>query len=88
MPNLPSAWKRMRQSEQRRLRNRSVRSTTKTWIKKVELAVRSKDPKMDQVLRSCIKMIDQAASKGVLHKNAAARRKSRVARLVASAKGK
>ena len=80
MPNLKSAKKKMRQAEKRRLRNKAIRSYVKTCIKKVLAAIEageSKESLMEKV-RMAQKAIDKAASKGVFHKNEAARKKSRL----------
>jgi small subunit ribosomal protein S20 len=76
MPNHKSAEKRVRQSEKRRLINRSHRTKVRTYIKKVRAALDS--GKIQQVLPEAISVIDKSVQKGVLHKNAAARYKSRL----------
>jgi len=75
-----SAWKRIRTSREARLRNRSVRSAMKTAIKKVMTA--SSREEATEALRRATSIIDRTASKGVIHRNAAARYKSRLAKLV------
>jgi small subunit ribosomal protein S20 len=85
MANIKSQIKRIRQNERRRLRNRSVRTALKTAAKKVRAAVAEGDLQAAQArLRDAARALDKAASRGVIHKRAAARRKSRLARLVAS----
>jgi small subunit ribosomal protein S20 len=74
--NIKSQIKRNRQNEAARVRNRAVRSSLKTATKKVQ----SDEGDVAASLRSAARMIDKAASKGTLHKRAAARRKSRLAR--------
>lgn len=81
MANIKSQIKRNRQNEVRRQRNRTVTSELKTLEKAVESAVEAGEDASD-VLRAAQKRIDMALTKGVLHKNTAARRKSRLARLV------
>ena len=76
MANIKSLIKRNRQNEKRRLRNRAVRSELRTFQKSAEAAAGTEDE--DEALRQAIKRIDKAAAKGVLHKNTAARRKSRL----------
>ena len=76
MANIKSQIKRNRQNEKRRLRNRSVRSELRTHQKAAEAAAGTGDEA--EALQVAIKKIDKAASKGVLHKNTAARRKSRL----------
>jgi len=71
-----SALKRLRQTVKRTLRNRAVKSRVKTLIKK---ARSTRDP---EALRAAVKAIDKAAAKGILHRNTAARKKSRLMRAV------
>ena len=79
MPNHKSAEKRVRQSEKRRVINRSNRSKVRTYIKKVRVALDSgKNDEIQSVLPETISVIDKAVQKGVMHKNAAARYKSRL----------
>lgn len=78
MANIKSQIKRNRQNETRRVRNKAVRSELKTREKAVFTAVDAGEP-TDEVLRLAQKRLDSAASKGVIHKNEAARRKSRLA---------
>ena len=79
MANTKSALKAMRQSEKRRLRNRATRSRMRTFIKKAEgvLAV-GQAPETAQSVLTALSIIDRTASKGVIHRNQAARRKSRL----------
>jgi len=79
--NIKSQIKRNRQNERRRLRNRQVRSEIQTRTKKV-LAAAQNGEETVETLRAAIKRIDSAASKGVLHKNTAARKKSRLVKRV------
>ena len=83
MANIKSQIKRNRQNERRRLRNKSISSDLKTTVKKVETAAAAGEP-TDELIRSAQKKIDTAVSKGVLHKKAAARKKSRLAKRVSS----
>ena len=77
-----SAEKRHRQSEERRLRNKAVKSAVRTSAKKfVVLAQKSERDSAEAALRDMIKKIDTAARKGIIKKNAAARKKSRMQRL-------
>ena len=77
-----SAEKRHRQSEERRLRNKAVKSAVRTSAKKfVTLAHKSERDSAEAALRDMIKKIDTAAQKGIIKKNAAARKKSRMQRL-------
>jgi small subunit ribosomal protein S20 len=76
--NIKSQIKRNRQNERRRLRNKAVRSELKTRQKVVLQAAENGSDDVDELTRLAIKRIDKAASKGVIHKNQAARRKSRL----------
>ena len=80
MANIKSQIKRNRQNEKRRLRNRTVRSEVNTRTKAALDAVEHDDEDADETLRLAVKRIDKAAAKGVIHKNTAARRKSRLVR--------
>jgi small subunit ribosomal protein S20 len=78
-----SAIKKARQGEKNRLRNAHVKSNMKTNIKKVLLAMQGKDKDgLQQTLKEAVTCIDKAASKGVIHKNNAARRVSRLSKKV------
>ena len=79
MPNTRSAAKAMRVQERRRLRNRSVRSATRTFVRKAEaeIAAGESNPTAEAI-RQAISALDRAAKKGVIHANNAARRKSRL----------
>ena len=81
MANIKSQIKRNRQNQVRRLRNKSVNSSLKTSVKKVETAAAAEEP-TDELFRSAQSEIDTAVSKGVLHKRAAARKKSRLAKRI------
>jgi small subunit ribosomal protein S20 len=84
MANIKSQIKRNRQNEGRRLRNKGVRTALKTDAKRVRTAVAGGDAEgAAEVYRSAARELDKAASKGTIHKRAAARRKSRLARQVA-----
>ena len=79
MPNHKSAEKRMRQSERRRVINRGNRAKLRTSIKKLRGALTGGDAKeSSSLLRVTISEIDKAVQKGVMHRNAAARHKSRL----------
>ena len=87
MANIKSQIKRNRQNEAARLRNKAVRSELKTRTKRALTAAGEGAADSTEQLRLAIKRIDKAAAKGVIHKNQAARRKSRlVARVTAAAK--
>ncbi len=80
MPNIKSAKKRVKVIATKTLRNKSLNSNLKTTIKKAEAALASSSDDRAAAVTLAIKKIDQAAAKGLLHKNTAARRKSRLAR--------
>ncbi len=83
MANIKSAKKRVLVTATRTARNKSIRSEVKTSIKKVEAAVAGKDKAAAQAaLTNATKVIEKACSKGVYHKNNAARKISRLAKLV------
>jgi small subunit ribosomal protein S20 len=81
MANIKSQIKRNRQNEVRRQRNKSTRSALRTRIKKVIEAAEAGDTAAAQeAYKTAAKALDQAAAKGVIHSNAAANKKSRLAR--------
>lgn len=79
MPNIPSAKKNMRKSRAAAARNRAQRSALRTAIKKAKAPGATEADR-----RAAVRLLDRAAHKGLIHKNAAARRKSRLAKLAAS----
>ena len=83
MANSPQAKKRARQSEKRRAQNASQRSTVRTYIKRVLGAVEAKDAEAARgALVLALPMIDKMVTKGIMHKNQAARHKSRLTKKV------
>ena len=81
MANIKSQIKRNRQNEKRRLRNKSVKSALKTAIRKFHEALEAGDlDKATVLMRDASRKLDKAASKGVIHKNQAANRKSAIAK--------
>ena len=76
MPNIKSAKKRVVLAEKRNLRNKAYKSSLRTIIKKANTAVESKADDRAEVVKAAIVKIDQAAAKGVIHKNKAAHKKS------------
>ena len=80
MPNIKSAIKRVKITEAKTLKNTIKKSALKTAIKKCSEAIEKKDASASKVLVSTIKTIDKAAAKNILHKNTAARRKSKLAK--------
>ena len=77
MPNNASAQKRQRQEQKRRLRNRMVKSVVKTNVTKARQALAS-GVESEAAVRAAVSELDRAAKKGVIHRNNAARRKSRL----------
>lgn len=84
MANIKSQIKRNRQNEERRIRNKAVRSELKTRTKRVLVAANAGSEDVGDELVMAIKRLDKAAAKGVIHPNQAARRKSRLTRRVAA----
>ncbi|MCE2812220.1 MAG: 30S ribosomal protein S20 [Planctomycetota bacterium] len=86
MPNIQSAKKRLRQSLVRRGRNRAAKSSIKTAIKRLQASVQAKEFDAARAqLTSIYKLLDQTASKGVIHVNKASRTKSRLTQYVKKA---
>ena len=80
MPNIKSAKKRVKVIATKTLQNKMVNSDLKTNIKKANAAIEAGADNKVEVVRVAMKKIDMAASKGILHKNTAARKKSALAR--------
>jgi len=85
MANIKSQIKRNRQTEKRQARNKAVRSEMRTRTKKAISAGDEGGEQSEEALRLAVKRIDKAASIGVIHKNQAANRKSRLMRRAAKA---
>ena len=84
MANIKSQIKRNKTNEKARLRNRAVKSELKTYTRKVRAAVSTGDAEVaGEALRTASRKLDKAVSKGVIHRNQAANRKSGLAKLVA-----
>jgi len=83
MPNSVNAKKALRKSHARRLRNRAQRSTLRTKLKKFRALASTGEDKeaIETAFRVAVKGLDQAAAKGLIHKNTAARTKSRLSKL-------
>jgi len=87
MPTTNSAKKRQRQSLKRRASNRATKSMLKTEVRKVATVAASGDKAaIDTEFRTAVQKLDRAAAKGVIHKNAAARKKSRLSAMLKKAK--
>ncbi|NPV27177.1 MAG: 30S ribosomal protein S20 [Firmicutes bacterium] len=83
MPNIKSAIKRVEVARIRTLRNMARKSALKTAIKRFKEAVGGPSPeKTQEAFVKAVSAIDKAAAKGIIHKNTAARKKSRLARLL------
>ncbi|RFU61351.1 30S ribosomal protein S20 [Bacillus sp. V59.32b] len=79
MPNIKSAIKRVKTSDESRAHNATVKSTMRTSVKNVEVALANNEVEAaKEALLTASKKLDKAASKGLIHKNAAARKKSRL----------
>jgi small subunit ribosomal protein S20 len=81
--NIKSQIKRNRQNERLRLRNKAVRSEIKTRVKSAVTAAESGEETSAESLRMAVKRLDMAAAKGVIHKNQASNRKSRLMKRIA-----
>lgn len=80
MPNIKSAIKRVATAEQKRANNATAKSAMRTAVKQAEVAIANNEANAKEVLVAASKKLDKAATKGLIHKNAAARKKSRLAK--------
>ncbi|MCC7021699.1 MAG: 30S ribosomal protein S20 [Thermomicrobiales bacterium] len=79
MANSKSSEKRIRVAERRRERNKPLRTEARTFVKKAEVAIAAGDAAAaEAAMREAVSVLDRVAGKGVIHKNNAARRKSRL----------
>ena len=81
MPNIKSAIKRVKVTERRRLSNKPVRTAARTFVRNARRAIDTgnlETPETQEALKKALSYLDRAAVKGVIHKNNAARRKSRL----------
>ncbi|MHB8780645.1 MAG: 30S ribosomal protein S20 [Candidatus Geothermincolia bacterium] len=79
MPNIKQQEKRMRQDEKRRVRNKSRKSEVKTYVKRFEASLTAADEEASrEALRQVVSLLDKAATDKIIHKNNAARHKSRL----------
>ena len=85
MANVASAEKRNRQRIKRRARNQFHLTTMRTYVKRVRTAIEAKDGKLAELLKAAVRVIDKAASKGVIDKKAASRKISRLTKSATSA---
>jgi small subunit ribosomal protein S20 len=86
LANIQSQIKRNKQNEKRRLRNRMARGTARSAVNKARAALAANAPETKEAVLKAISALDKAAEKGVIHKNNAARRKSRLMKKLASLK--
>jgi len=85
LANIKSQIKRNKQNEKRRLRNRNVRGITRSVVKNARTVIESGEVENSQTaVLSALSALDKAAQKGILHKNNAARRKSRLMKRLAA----
>lgn len=82
MPNIKSAKKRVKVIEKKTLRNNKIKSAYKTAMKKFEIAVSNGDNESKKLFLEATKKVDQACSKGIIKKNSAARKKSKLSKLM------
>lgn len=86
MPNIRQQAKRMRKAEKQRMRNRSIKSSLKTAVRKFERTLESGDiEEARELYFAAARAFDKAVSKGVIHKNKAANKKSRMYRALSDA---
>ena len=85
MPNIKSVKKDVIRSRQRHLRNQAAKSEIKTFVKKASAAIEAGDEAASALVSKTVSVVDRAAKRGIIHKNAAARRKSRLMRRAARA---
>jgi len=86
LANIQSQIKRNKQNEKRRLRNRAVLGSARSAVNKARAAFEVNSPETKEQVLKAISELDKAAEKGVIHKNNAARRKSRLMKKLASFK--
>ena len=84
MPNIKSVKKDVLRSRERQLRNQAAKSQIKTLIKKARVAIDGKAnaEELTPIVAAAVSLVDRAVKRGIIHKNAAARRKSRLAKRV------
>lgn len=86
MPNIKSAKKRVLVNQTKAARNKALKSNLKTMMKTANQAVETKADNMDAAVANAVKTIDMACSKGLIHKNNAARKKSKLVSKLNAAK--
>jgi small subunit ribosomal protein S20 len=80
LANTTAALKEIRKASRRRIRNRLIRTSTRTRVKNATRAIVSGETESGELMRQAMSALDKAAAKGVFHKNAASRRKARLAK--------
>ena len=80
MPNIKSAKKRVKVIETKTMRNKAIKSDLKTALKKADAAVAENADNKEEAVRVAIKKVNMARSKGIIHKNKAARKVSQLAK--------
>ncbi len=80
MPNIKSAKKRVKVIQTKTARNKAIKSDLKTALKKADAAVNDNAENKAEVVKAAIKKVDMACTKGIMHKNKAARKKSQLAK--------
>ncbi|MEM9700993.1 MAG: 30S ribosomal protein S20 [Planctomycetota bacterium] len=85
MPNSPSAKKALRKSQKRRLVNRSKRSALRTDLKKARVSIEETPGDAAEAVKTAMRHLDISAGRGLIHKNKAARLKSRLAKKLSAA---
>lgn len=78
MPNIKSAIKRVKTTEKAKARNIAIKSAMRTAVRKADAALIAKEENAAELLSVAVKSLDKAASKGLIHKNAASRTKARL----------
>lgn len=79
MPNIKSAKKRVKVIQAKTMQNKAIKSELKTVLKKADVACANNAADKKDVITVAIKKVDQAAAKGIMHKNCASRKKSQLA---------
>lgn len=82
MPHTKSAKKNLRKSEKRRVHNRATVRTIRTYLKRFDAAVEGPVDKLQEEYNLAAMKLDKAASRGIIHRNMAARKKSQMARAI------
>ena len=78
MPHTPSAKRTLRKNEKRRLQNRAVKSAMRTALKKAHEAIENKSEDIQQRVAAAVSKLDKAGRKNLIHRNKAAKEKSRL----------